>query len=180
MGCEWLREGTVRLSTVTSFPITLPFLTTFASLYTSRFSRYVSSSSCLISIVLIQQCCDAVQWLDDKWRELDRFPVFTTIPRDGTRLPVGVHLWSAAVRLCRNNIGLVHFCIHICPRVHICSTSYDNDPFSPSHDCMNQLNDVHIIIDLSFARITPGKHFLFEKKRNPEPPPPHQCLMGHL
>ena len=132
MGCEWLREGTVRLSTVTSFPITLPFLTTFASLYTSRFSRYVSSSSCLISIVLIQQCCDAVQWLDDKWRELDRFPFFTTIPRDGTRLPVGVHLWSAAVRLCRNNIGVVHFCIHICPRVHICSTSYDNDPFSVS------------------------------------------------
>ena len=27
--------------------------------------------------------CDAVQWLDDKWRELDRFPAFTTIPRDG-------------------------------------------------------------------------------------------------
>ena len=87
--------------------------------------------------MLIQQCCDAVQWLDDKWRELDRFPVFTTIPRDGTRLPVGVHLWSAAVRLCRNNIGLVHFCIHICPRVHICSTSYDNDTFSVSNDTTN-------------------------------------------
>ena len=43
-----------------------------------------------------------------------RFPAFTTIPRDGTRLPVGVHLWSAAVRLCRNNIGLVHLCIQIC------------------------------------------------------------------
>ena len=62
---------------------------------------------------------------------------------DGTRLPVGVHLWSAVVRLCRNNIGLVHLCIQICTgvvgatRVHICSTSYDNDPFSRSRPMAN-------------------------------------------
>ena len=48
-------------------------------------------------------------------------------------LPAGqVRLCEHGVRLCRNNICVVHFCIHICPRVHICSTSYDNDPFSCS------------------------------------------------
>ena len=69
---EWLREGTVR-STVMHSPL---------SYYICQFILFRDTSSCLI---YIQQCCDAVQWLDDKWREY-RFPVFTTIPRDGRSL----------------------------------------------------------------------------------------------